>query len=50
VNYVVKVTKSSKTHKHFSLFVNGGYAGKLTLRSEEFDDFVEKLGAEVTGL
>lgn len=37
----------SESHVRFGLFVDHGCAGDLTLRVEEFEDFVRKLGAVV---
>ncbi len=32
-------------HTYFRVFVNGGLAGELVLRSTEFQDLIEALGA-----
>jgi len=42
------IRRRSPSHVRFGLFVNHGYAGELTLRTEEFYDFVLMLEAVIS--
>lgn len=46
-DYVIIIEAKSPSHVHFKLFVDGGLAGRLTLRVDEFEDFKNRLDAEV---
>jgi len=46
-NYIIIIEATSPSHVHFKLFVNGGLAGRLTMRVDEFEDFKDRLGAAV---
>lgn len=37
----LRIDDANPTHTRFTVFVNGGNAGQLCLRNEEFDDFAE---------
>jgi len=45
--YTLVVDDESPSHIRFRVFVNHAYAGGMTLRVEEFDDFVDRLDAKV---
>lgn len=32
------------SHTHFRLFINGGLSGNLTMRVEEFNEFIKPFG------
>lgn len=47
MRYTAIVRRRSPSHVSFGFFVNGGLAGELTLRTEEFADMVVRLEAAV---
>ena len=43
MRYSVEIDFQTSSHTKFRFFVNGGLAGGLVLRNEEFEDFKQRL-------
>ena len=44
----LRVDHADSGHTHFAIFMNGGKAGDLCLRTDEFREFAPRLNATIT--